>query len=144
LQAIVRRPEFVQIGALCYRVGQHGPDVLLITTRGTGRWTIPKGWPIKGKDSAGTALQEAWEEAGIREGKCSAKSIGSYSSSKEVYLSFKKHTRIYVYLVSVTRVKESFPESHERTLKWQHHKAAANMVDEPELRDFLFDLDKLI
>ena len=40
-----------------------GIEVLLITSRETRRWVIPKGWPIKGKSSAKSAAREAFEEA---------------------------------------------------------------------------------
>ena len=52
-----------QFGALCYRMKQGEAQVLMITSRRTGRWVIPKGWPIRGLKSDEAALQEAWEEA---------------------------------------------------------------------------------
>jgi ADP-ribose pyrophosphatase YjhB (NUDIX family) len=38
--------------------------VLLVTSRETGRWIIPKGGPIKGFKPAKTAAREAYEDAG--------------------------------------------------------------------------------
>ncbi len=40
----------LQFGALCFRYRDDGEiDVLVITSRDSGRWVIPKGWPMKGK-----------------------------------------------------------------------------------------------
>ena len=42
-----------QLAALCYRVTRkRGTQILLITSRETGRWVIPKGWPMKGRSDA--------------------------------------------------------------------------------------------
>lgn len=38
-------------------------EVMLLSSRETGRWVIPKGWPIKGRKPAEVAQQEAYEEA---------------------------------------------------------------------------------
>ena len=51
-----------QIGAICYRTNEMGAvEVLLITTRDSGRWTIPKGWPIENLKPHQAAEREAWE-----------------------------------------------------------------------------------
>jgi len=55
-----------QFAALPFRVKEDKVQVLLITSRGTGRWIVPKGWPMEGKTPAESALQEAWEEAGVQ------------------------------------------------------------------------------
>ena len=66
LRPMLKRPNRLQVAALCYRTGADGKEVLMITSRGTGRWIIPKGWPVEGKDGPASALQEAWEEAGVK------------------------------------------------------------------------------
>ena len=48
-----------QFAALCYRVVKDKVQVLVISSRGTGRWIVPKGWPMDGKTPAEAALQEA-------------------------------------------------------------------------------------
>lgn len=64
---MLRRPPRLQYAALCYR---HLPgytlEILLITSRDTGRWVIPKGWPMKGGRAHQVAAREAFEEAGSR------------------------------------------------------------------------------
>jgi hypothetical protein len=60
----------VQYGILPYRLTEgDGVEVLLVTTRQTRRWIIPKSWPIKGLKPPKSAAREAHEEAGIR-GRC--------------------------------------------------------------------------
>src|SRR5688572_19108780 len=72
----------VQHGALPYRVGRDGVvEILLVTSRGTRRWIIPKGWPIKGLKPARSAAREAYEEAGVR-GAIGSKAIGSFVYDK--------------------------------------------------------------
>ncbi|MFC6583776.1 NUDIX hydrolase [Sulfitobacter aestuariivivens] len=51
-----------QFAALCYRVKKGKVQVLLVTSRGTKRWIVPKGWPMDGKTPAQSAALEAWEE----------------------------------------------------------------------------------
>jgi len=55
-----------QVAALVYRYEAEERQVLVITSRGTGRWVIPKGWPQVGRTLAETAAREAYEEAGVR------------------------------------------------------------------------------
>ena len=53
-------------GALPWRIGARGTrEVMLLTSRETHRWVIPKGWPMKGRKPAEVASQEAYEEAGL-------------------------------------------------------------------------------
>ena len=55
-----------QFAALCFRIRKGEPEILLITSRGSQRWIIPKGWPMAEKTPAQAALQEAWEDAGVK------------------------------------------------------------------------------
>ena len=72
-----------QFGALVYRVHNGKTQVLLITSRGTKRWIIPKGWPMSGMTAPQAAAQEAWEEGGVR-GKPHDLPIGFYSYTKDI------------------------------------------------------------
>ena len=51
-----------QFAALCYRIKRGKVQVLLVTSRRTKRWIVPKGWPMEGRTPADSAAQEAWEE----------------------------------------------------------------------------------
>ena len=126
-----------QVAALCYRQSDRGKPVLLITSRGTGRWIIPKGWPIKGLNGPQSALQEAWEEAGVKTAKIEQKPIGQYEYFKGLESGQQILIETQVYLARVVDLVSDYPEVDERSRKWVSPKAAAKMVDEPELRDIL-------
>ena len=63
---LLRRPKGLQVAALCHRGEGARKEYLLVTSRETARWIIPKGWPIRGLKSKETALREAWEEVRIQ------------------------------------------------------------------------------
>src|SRR3546814_17929378 len=75
-----------QIAVLPYRFdgpGMDGPtEILLITSRGTGRWVIPKGNPLNGMPRHASAAVEAEEEAGVIGAVCPTP-IGSYQYRKQ-------------------------------------------------------------
>jgi len=72
-----------QFAALCYRIKRGKVQVLLVTSRGSKRWIVPKGWPMEGKTPAASAKQEAWEEAGVY-GRSVGSCLGVYSYAKDV------------------------------------------------------------
>ena len=55
----------IQYAALPYRIVRRRVEILLITSRDTRRWVIPKGWPMKGLKPQDAAAVEAAEEAGL-------------------------------------------------------------------------------
>jgi 8-oxo-dGTP pyrophosphatase MutT (NUDIX family) len=68
-----------QYGALPYRLRPGSrPQFMLITSRESRRWVIPKGWPKKGKSPQHSAAREAFEEAGVV-GAVDKRSVGSFS-----------------------------------------------------------------
>src|SRR5215510_10247788 len=71
-----------QVAALPYRIGDSGPEVLLITTRTNGKWSIPKGWPMKGRKAHAAAAIEAFEEAGVV-GRIGRRRLGKFKHRKE-------------------------------------------------------------
>lgn len=129
-----------QVAALCYRETQAGKKVLLITSRGTGRWIVPKGWPIKGLEDPEAALQEAWEEAGVKRAEVETDPIGHYDYEK--WHSDRDATPIttQVYLAEVETLSEKYPEDHQRERQWFSQDEAASRVQEPELKEILRDL----
>ena len=137
---LFRRPKKLQVAALCHRDTKRGKEVLLVTSRGTGRWIIPKGWPIKGMNSPQAAAQEAWEEAGVKDGQAQPKSIGSYSYDKTLGSGLPMPVETLVYSVEVDNLANDFPEAHQRTRKWATPQEAASLVAEPELKSILNDL----
>jgi 8-oxo-dGTP pyrophosphatase MutT (NUDIX family) len=129
-----------QYAALCYRIRKEKPQFLLVTSRGTGRWIVPKGWPIKGKTPAKTALREAWEEAGVR-GRVGKDAIGMFAYRKLLGRKRMAHCVALVYPVEVKSLDISFPESKQRRRKWFGRKKAAARVAEPELAELIRTFD---
>jgi len=130
--------EYQQIGAICMRLQDHGPEVLLITTRETGRWMIPKGWPIAGLLPHEVAEREAWEEAGVI-GKVKRRIFGEFRYAKILSDGSKVEPLVSVYVIKVRRRKKRFPERAERDVIWMNPTDAALKVQVPELRTLLQD-----
>lgn len=139
LGPLVRRPKRLQMAALCHRGHGEDKEYLLVTSRGTGRWIIPKGWPIRGLSSNETALREAWEEAGVRNSKASEKPIGTYTYDKHCDNGLSIPVETLVYSVSVNDVTDEFPEAEERNVTWVSAEDAADMVQEPDLKAIFRD-----
>lgn len=131
-----------QVGAVCWRMHKGKVEVLLVTSRDTGRWIIPKGWPIKGLTDAQSAAREAWEEAGV-EGAVSDAGIGSYSYDKRRLPKPPLPCKVTVFPLRVGRLADKFPEKNERQRKWFSARKAAKKVDEPQLRDLLAQLQDM-
>lgn len=125
-----------QFGALCWRKHRDEVQVLLITSRRSKRWILPKGWPVDGATPAEAAQTEAWEEAGVR-GKVKSICLGIYSYSKERDDAPNLPCVVAVFPVKVEKLEKVWPESKERTRKWFALKKAAGLVREPELAAML-------
>lgn len=122
----------MQYGALCWRMAEAGLEVLLITSRDTGRWIIPKGWPMPGLAPEAAAAQEAWEEAGV-EGVMSPVCLGRYGYHKCLSVDATVPCAVVVYGLRVDRLAEKFPERGERRRQWFAPSEAAGLVVEPDL-----------
>lgn len=129
-----RRPPEMQVAALCLDEGSG--QVLLVTSRGTGRWIVPKGWPMPGRTLAGAAMQEAWEEAGAR-GHAAGVEIGRYRYDKDQDAGFAIPVEVRVFPMYVESLAEDYPESDQRHRRWFAPHEAARMVSEPGLRRIL-------
>jgi len=129
-----------QYGAICYRHHEGALQLLLITSRGRGRYVIPKGWPIEGMSPAASAAREAFEEAGVL-GKVHPSCVGVYSYAKASGLPFV----VGLYGLQVTRLLQDFPERGQRKRDWFAPWEAAERVRLPELAAVLehFDPERL-
>lgn len=134
LRPILQRPKRLQVAALCHRGEGASKEYLLVTSRETARWIIPKGWPIRGLNCKEAALREAWEEAGVKNGLATADPVGKYTYRKRLASGWDIPVETLVYSVAVKALSENFPEAHERTRRWVNASAAANMVRETELK----------
>jgi 8-oxo-dGTP pyrophosphatase MutT (NUDIX family) len=128
-----------QIAALCWRKHRDRIEVLLITSRDTGRWVLPKGWPMEGRDGPAAAAREAWEEAGV-EGEIAPLLLGLFGYDKVITAKLTHPCIVSVYALRVARLARHFPERKERRRKWFSAEKAARKVMEPELRNLLVGL----
>ncbi len=133
---MVNRPAPLQFAALCYRLTKKRTEFLLITSRDTGRWIIPKGWAIKNKTEAESAAQEAFEEAGAV-GPIESKPLGTFDYDKWMPGGFPVECRVQVYAMQVERLEKTYPEVEERKRKWFGKKGAIARVQEPELQEII-------
>jgi 8-oxo-dGTP pyrophosphatase MutT (NUDIX family) len=132
--AVLRR---VQYGALPYRLrGGSGPQFMLITSRETRRWVIPKGWPKKGKSPQYSAAREAFEEAGVV-GAVAKRAVGSFSYEKRLKNGAVVVCAVRVFALEVSRQSKQWPEKQERVVKWLSAAQAAERVTEPNLGDII-------
>lgn len=128
-----------QVGALPVRRRADGTLlVLLVTTLQTHRWIIPKGWPWPGQHDYAAAAEEAREEAGVL-GEPQADSIGSFTYEKR-RSSGQVPVRVAVYLLEVREELDTWPECERRQRAWFTPGEAAEIVQEPELRALLLQL----
>lgn len=121
-----------QLAALPWRRGKKGLEILLISSRETKRWVIPKGWPMKGKKPHEAAAQEAKEEAGLI-GKISKEPIGHYHYVKNLRNGDATLCRVDVFPLMVEKQRKSWPERDQRITRWCLLEEAASLVREPEL-----------
>jgi len=134
LAAILRRRRH-QVAALCWRPETEGIRLLLLTSRETRRWVIPKGWPQPGLDAAGTAREEAWEEGGVRlDG--DGRHLGSYTYDKRLR-GASLPVEVEVFAFRVTGMEDDFPEAGQRERVWVTPAEAARRVQEPSLSRLL-------
>ena len=129
-----------QFAALCYRIKGDKVQILMVTTRRSGRWIVPKGWPVDGQTPQESAMQEAWEEAGVI-GQPDARPLGLFSYTKMLDEDETLPCVAMVYAVRVKSLAQDFPEKGQRKRKWVSRKQAASMVGEPELARILRDFD---
>ncbi len=123
-----------QVAALAYRRKGKSKklEILLITSRETRRWVIPKGWPMKGKKDWTAAAIEGFEEAGIK-GDIGRKSIGVYHYVKRRSAG-DLDCEVTVYPLEVTKLLNDWPEKDERRRKWFDAARAAELVAEEGLK----------
>ncbi|MGR3491900.1 MAG: NUDIX hydrolase [Shimia sp.] len=141
IEASAKRDSRSQFAALPWRKVDGAVQVLLITSRRTGRWILPKGWPEDGLTPGECAAKEAWEEAGVT-GRVVERCVGIFSYQKVTEA--EPEGLPCVTMVFPLRVKKQageWPEKAERRRKWFTLKQAANRVNEPELATLLRGFD---
>ena len=125
-----------QIAALPYRRTISGEiDLLILTSRTTNRFIIPKGWPMKGMADHEAAAKEAEQEAGVT-GDVMQEPIGSYRYWKRMRTVFVPVT-VAVYPLAVTAELPDWRERKQRLRRWMPRDEAMQLIDEPELVSLL-------
>ena len=127
-----KSPCRLQVAALPWRKAGEGVEVMLITSRDTGRWILPKGWPEGAEEFCDAAAREAVEEAGLA-GAVSRREAGRYFYSKTLSTGDEVACEVLVYPLEVDEVADKWKEKRQRTRKWVSVAQAARMVNEPDL-----------
>lgn len=149
---LLRRPARYQVAALCWRPAEtpqgapdgDGIEVLVVSSLTTHRWILPKGWPKDGRSGAETALEEAWEEAGIRIIGEPPVHIGRYGYHKRLRGDVPVRTQVDVFAVRIRGLLDHYPEEGRRERVWLSPAEAAGRVEEPELKALLRDCARRI
>ncbi len=101
-----------QIAALCWRRRKGMVEVLLITSRETKRWVVPKGWPMDHLVDFNAARQEAFEEAGV-EGRVTREPLGRFDYDKRKG-NESWPVEVTVYSLEVETLLKTWPEKKQR------------------------------
>ena len=118
-----------QAVALPFRFGKDGAlEVLLVTTRGKGRWILPKGKIDQGWRPAETAAAEAFEEAGV------SGAILEPPIAESIATGWG---RVSVHAIQVERVLDEWPEMGQRERRWVAIDDGVEMVNDKGLQQLL-------
>jgi 8-oxo-dGTP pyrophosphatase MutT (NUDIX family) len=117
-----------QAGVIPYRRIKGELEILLITSRRGKHWVIPKGVIEPHLDARESAVQEAYEEAGVR-GSLRPDAWGEYA-----YRKWGGTCRVRVFLLEVEAELVDWPESHFRTRRWVSLEEALRIIDQEGLR----------
>jgi 8-oxo-dGTP pyrophosphatase MutT (NUDIX family) len=134
----------LQYAAVPYRRRDDGViEVMLVTSRETKRWVIPKGWPIGGAKPSASAAREALEEAGVV-GRTQADAIGAYHYAKRLKNGTQTRCKVEVFPLEVKSQRKRWREKGERKARWFELPKAVQAVQEAGLRRLLRNLDGLV
>lgn len=129
-------PCALQAAALPWRKAGNGVEILMVTSRGTGRWVLPKGWPKRKEFLHEAAAREAAEEAGLS-GKVSVVEAGRYYYDKTLAKGGDKRCEVLVFPIQVDELASEWAEKGERQRRWMTPNEAAASVAEPDLAELL-------
>jgi 8-oxo-dGTP pyrophosphatase MutT (NUDIX family) len=129
----------VQCAALPFQERDGETHVLLVTSRETKRWVLPKGWTEKPGHGAKQAQREAFEEAGII-GQVAPDAIGAYAYPKRLNGGVTVTCDVEVFALAVERLLEDWPEKSQRERRWFTLSEAAMAVDDGGLVTLMLQL----
>jgi 8-oxo-dGTP pyrophosphatase MutT (NUDIX family) len=130
-----------QYAALPFRRSADGSlEILLITSRRTGRWIVPKGWPAAGMTPFELAAREALEEGGVA-GRVCERPIGCYWHKKTMSDGSVVRCKVDVYALEVIAQMQTWLEIGQRRTQWFTLGEAAAAVRDPELKAVILALE---
>ena len=127
----------IQFAALPWRLSEGGTrQIMLLTSRETCRWVIPRGWPVKGRKPADVAKQEAYEEAGLVGHIVGKRPIGDFHYAKRLA---KREIlcQVRVFLFRVEQQLDEWPQKGRRETRWFDAEEAAGLVEEGALAEII-------
>jgi len=130
------KQEVRQFAALPFHVGPNGDtSIYLVTARGSGRWIIPKGNPIRGLAPHKVAAREAYEEAGLL-GRIGRDCIGTFEFDRR---RDGAHAvcRVDVYALDVDRQLRNWAEARQRTVRRCSVATALSLLTTPDLSSLI-------
>lgn len=137
LRRLFLRPRAaLQVAMLCTRQGPQGPEVLLVKSLDSGRWILPKGWPMPGRTLRDAATQEAWEEAGAR-GRVLPDEIARFPASKRLKTGLDLPCEMVVFRMEETTLADDYPESARRKRRMLPAAQAAARADVEEIGELI-------
>ncbi|HEY3776609.1 MAG TPA: NUDIX hydrolase [Rhizomicrobium sp.] len=125
--------ENLQYAALPWRRSHGALEILLVTTRRTRRWIVPKGWPEAGLLPHQCAAREALEEAGV-EGDAAPRPLGAFAYDKHRKSGESLACTVLVFPMEVARQRRNWPEKSARETRWCTTEMALELVGDPGLR----------
>ncbi len=134
-------PEPKTAGALIWKHEHERFEVLLVTTRKSGRWVLPKGNIHPGETVAEAARREAYEEAGALL-KVESIDFGNVRMNKRDGTSGNRSVEVSVHAFEIGMLGSQWPEAQQRTRMWVRPSVGAEMVDDPEIRTMLHGLEE--
>ena len=129
-------PSRVQVAALPWRRTAKGLEVMLITSRETRRWVLPKGWPEGNEELWDAAAREASEEAGVA-GAISREELGRYYYAKLLPSGAEKRCEVHVFPMRIDEIREKWRERQQRDRQWFSPAEAARNVRERDLAELI-------
>ena len=133
-----------QCAAAVFRGSGDARELLLVTSRDTGRWILPKGWIEEGEDGAQAALRETWEEAGLIGEVVPGGPVGHYRYVKQRTRRGDALCDVDVYLLRLVEEQEQWPEKDQRRRKWFPVATAIGLIAEEGLKDVIRDAFQLV
>jgi 8-oxo-dGTP pyrophosphatase MutT (NUDIX family) len=122
-----------QIAAIPFLVRNNKVEVLLLTSRSTRRWIIPKGNIESGQTPESAALAEAYEEAGVSGVVHGDLPIGFFNYLKRTAAGDTHPITVEVFLMRVTGILDDWPERAARERQWALLADASGLVEEPSI-----------